>query len=241
MTTSLNYHDIPSTHWSIVDRAAHHDPVVRHEAIGEWLKRYLPAMRTHLVQVKKIPGMQADDLLQAFIADKILDQKILAYASRQRGKFRNFIFAALDRFVVDDARYQGALKRTPAAQEGLDEDIPDGGTPSPSSISDVAWARQVVMQVIQAMKRECDLQSRPDIWRMFEVRLLAPFYEGTAPPSYDQLVVEFGFRTPAQASNVLITAKRMFIRLLHAVIAEYEPKPEAVEDEIRILREILAR
>jgi hypothetical protein len=240
MTDPTRYHDIPSTQWSIVVRAAHVDPVVRQQAIAEWLARYLPALRTHLVLVKRIPGSAADDLLQAFIADKILDQEILGYASRQRGKFRNFIFAAVDRFVVDDDRYQRARKRAPEGTEMLDEGLPDTAAPSPSRASDIAWGRQVIEQVVEGMKKECAEQNRPDIWRMFQLRLLGPFYEGTQPPAYQELVAEFGFRSPAQASNVLITAKRMFIRLLRARIAEYEPNAEAVEEEIRSLRKILS-
>jgi hypothetical protein len=46
--------------------------------------------------------------------------------------------------------------------------------------------------------------------------------------------------SPEQASNVLITAKRMFARALRSVVAKYADAGD-VETEIRDLKSILAR
>jgi len=91
------------------------------------------------------------------------------------------------------------------------------------------------------MKGDCVLYNRPDIWGVFEQRLVTPTYEGTAPVDYAELVRQFQLDSVPQASNVLITAKRMFVRALRAVVAEYEPDERAVESEIAGLQEILAR
>ena len=52
---------------------------------------------------------------------------------------------------------------------------------------------------------------------------------------------QYGFRSPAQAANVLITAKRMFARFVRAVIAEYMEEDGNVETEITELKRILAQ
>ncbi len=80
-----------------------------------------------------------------------------------------------------------------------------------------------------------------EVWGVFEVRILAPILQGTEPADYRELVERFGLRSPSQASNVLITGKRMFERVLRSVVAEYARDERDVDEEIGELREILAR
>jgi hypothetical protein len=51
-------------------------------------------------------------------------------------------------------------------------------------------------------------------------------------PNYDELLNEFGFDSPAQASNALITVKRHFQRVLRQVVAEYADSEEQITEEI---------
>ena len=91
------------------------------------------------------------------------------------------------------------------------------------------------------MQRECELTERPDVWGVFEARLLAPLLHDALAAPYEQLVERFGFASPAQASNVLMTAKRMFVRAVRATIGEYELEDEQIDEEIADLHRILAR
>jgi hypothetical protein len=98
----------------------------------------------------------------------------------------------------------------------------------------------VLQQTLQRMREECAAEGRQDVWEVFQHRLLGPCLLGTAPLEYDALVQRLGFESPSQASNVLITAKRLFGRGPRAVIAEYTSDDEAIESEIGDLRTILA-
>jgi hypothetical protein len=91
------------------------------------------------------------------------------------------------------------------------------------------------------MHTECDREGRDDVWGVFQCRLVRPLLEGAEPADYQQLVSRFRFESPAQASNVLMTAKRMFARSLKAVVGEYARRPEEIEAEIAELTNILAR
>jgi hypothetical protein len=91
------------------------------------------------------------------------------------------------------------------------------------------------------MRQHCDTFGRLELWGVFECRLADPILKGTEPIEYQQLVIRFGLSSPAQASNILITAKRMYARFLRAVIAEYTQDADDTEAEIRELRSILAR
>ena len=62
----------------------------------------------------------------------------------------------------------------------------------------------------------------PDVAGVFRARLLHALDDDNAPPvAYDELVREFGFQSPAQAGNILMTAKRVFSRCLEETVAQY--------------------
>ena len=112
---------------------------------------------------------------------------------------------------------------------------------SPSDVFDVAWARELLGEVLRRMEAECDGARRREIWGVFESRILRPILDNAATLPYEQLVKRFGFRSPTQAANALVTAKRMFARTLRTVVSEYALGEQAVESEIRDLQHILAR
>jgi hypothetical protein len=78
------------------------------------------------------------------------------------------------------------------------------------------------------------------VWGIFDARVVTPMLEHSEPLSYEQLVARMGFTSPAQASNVLVTAKRMFIRIIRGVIGEYELGDEGIDAEIADLRLLLS-
>ena len=75
----------PSTQWSLVGRAGQMTGERRREALATVLHRYMPALRAHLVLGRRIPPDRADDLIQGFIADKMIEQNLLSTAEQNRG------------------------------------------------------------------------------------------------------------------------------------------------------------
>jgi hypothetical protein len=75
---------------------------------------------------------------------------------------------------------------------------------------------------------------------VFEGRIVAPILDGAAVISYESMVERYGYRSPTQASAVLVTGKRMFDRTLREVVGEYASDADEVEEEIRDLFEVLA-
>ena len=111
----------------------------------------------------------------------------------------------------------------------------------PSDAFDVAWARRVIEQALAGMRGECEGAGRGDLWAIFEGRILAPTLDGADPVPYDELVSRYGLQSPKQAANAVVTARRMFVRYLREVVAQYVARPEDVDGEIAELQQILAR
>jgi RNA polymerase sigma-70 factor (ECF subfamily) len=243
---SNDYRPFPVTPWSLVGRAANATVESRRESLGQLLQRYLPALKTHLTLKKRIPPHKAEDLVQGFIADKVVASEILSYADRERGKFRTFLCTALDHYAVSQNRMARAKKRSPG-DGGAVGDLDDAPEPAdsdgadPADSFDVSWARQVIDQSVELMRQECISSKRPELWELFDLRVLGPTLRGVAPPPYEQLVARSKALSPLQLSNQLVTAKRMFTRILRNVISEYARDESEVEEEIRDLKVILAR
>ena len=245
MSTSdpIPQREFPVTHWTMIGRAAGDSGTSAFAALEAILERYAPCMKAHLVYMKRLPPDRADDLVQSFIAEKILQGEFLKKADRERGKFRTFLMTSLDRYVISQIRKEQAACRSP--EEGslvnLDDVAEVIEAPAASSSAfDLAWVHEVLDSVISKVREELTRTNRESYWRMFELRVVKPILNGEPAPVYDTVVKELGFRSPLQASNALLTAKRMFQRTLRDVIAEYADDREQIEDEIAALRAICA-
>ncbi|WCJ59929.1 hypothetical protein NXS98_02050 [Fontisphaera persica] len=91
------------------------------------------------------------------------------------------------------------------------------------------------------MRLACQENGRHRVWEVFERRLLQPILEGETPVPYQDLCLQLGFNDPVEAGNALVTAKRMFARMLREVIREYASSEEEVETEIQELMAALRK
>jgi RNA polymerase sigma-70 factor (ECF subfamily) len=231
-----------TTHWSLVARAGAATSEEQRQALGQLVERYSPSLRAHLIARKGLSPQDAEELLQAFLAAKIVEQALVAQAAPQRGRFRTFVLTALDRFVISHFRRRSAGKRFAGVTVAVDEELnAPASSAAPDEQFDIQWARDVLQESLRRMRAECERSGRRDVWGVFEARVVAPMLDDATAPAYDELVTRLGLTSPAQASNVLVTAKRMFVRSLRGVIGEYELGEEQIDAEIADLRSILAR
>lgn len=243
MTTRAAHLSFPSTHWSAVMMAAGQGSAdERAKAIAHLVEAYAPALLAFLRLRKGLDRHHAEDVLQDFLAEKILAQGLISRAERGRGKFRNFLLKSLEHFLYNQIRRDRSAARRPphgAVQPMVEAaDLPDPHQP-PHTTFEVVWARNVLALALDAMQHECAATARPEVWAVFDGRVLGPVLRSEAPKPYAQLVEQFRFASPAQASNILITANRMFARCLRAVIGNYAVSEEELENELRDLRRIL--
>ena len=240
----------PLTEWSLVSRARQTDESARRAALSVLLQRYLPALRAHLLAQQRGSSASAthiDDLLQGFVADKIIEQRLLDHAQEAKGKFRSFLLVTLDRYVISQHRSQTAGKRTPSngfAVLGEHAHQVAGGEPDPAESFNVAWAREMIAEALRRMQADCSASGRTDLWAIFDGRVVRPAFEGREPSQYADLVQQLSLATPLEACRLLTTAKRMFARHLRAVASEHADSGDGsgtgTEAEIEELRNILA-
>lgn len=235
----------PNTRWTLVGRAGGTDNHAAPLAIAEIVGLYAPALRAHLRHLTRGDEHRAEDLLQGFLTEKVLEQRLIGYADPNRGRFRTFLLTALDRYVIDEHRRSRSQKRAPGDPlvdiDRISEGIADRATRSNGPTAfDLAWAREVVDEVVSTMRAECEQSNRRDLWEVFDVRYLKPATLDVAPEPHDSIARRLRLESAQQSGNLLTTAKRMFTRLFKSVVSRYAVTEEEMRDEVTELWRIFA-
>ena len=231
----------PVTDWSALGRAA--------EAVGKdaepleiLIIKYQKALRVCLIS--RFPWLrnEVDRVITEFSEDRILREGWLKKPKSGRGRFRDFLKRSLVNFVLDQHKKKDAVKLAAPLHE-LEQEL--SAPASTSDSFDLDWTRTLLAEALKRMETDCrepgsDQPKRSYIWEIFKIRLLSPCLEDAEPWSYEQVVQQFKLRSPSEASNMLLSAKRIFQRHLLAVISEYEGQTKATE-ELEDLKRLLAR
>lgn len=228
----------PTTRWSLLEAVkADGDPLARKKAIEQIILRYNASMRLFILRKGLARADEVDDLLQSFIADRILSGDMVDRIEQDRGRFRGFIKRVLHDYAVEQIRRRSAQKRSPGHIRSINTggDCPCSETDSPDREFDRDWAKQVVAEAIRQMKAECERNHRGDLWTVFEAKLLKPLFQNERSQTYEQIKVQLGTDTTAQAANRLVTCKRMFGRILRDIVSEYTYSEAELEEELKDL------
>ncbi|MGA2175337.1 MAG: hypothetical protein ABSH38_10185 [Verrucomicrobiota bacterium] len=227
----------PRTDWTELGKAAEADEA----RLDRLIRLYWPPLKIYLAASFPSLKDQWDILLQEFAEDKILKKGWLQRADRERGQFRDFLKTSLRNFVLDRLD-RAEVKRPPVSLDELEAELP--GPEAPAEEFDLTWVRTVLAETLRRMEADCKDPSaeqprRRHIWEMFRIRLLEPIFNDAPQPPYEQLIERFGLKSPTDASNMLLTAKRIFKAHLTRVIKDYAGQDAAAAAEIQALEQFV--
>ena len=109
MTASPGRGKFATTHWSLVLAAARDEDQDGRLAMESLCERYWYPLYV-FVRRRGYPPEDAQDLTQAFFA-RLLEKGDVARASPARGRFRSFLLASLQNFLINEFERARALKR----------------------------------------------------------------------------------------------------------------------------------
>jgi DNA-directed RNA polymerase specialized sigma24 family protein len=229
----------PRTDWAGLGQAAQADEA----RLDGLIRLYWTPLRVFLVATFPSLKDQADVLLQEFAEDKILREGWLGRADRNRGKFRDFLKTSLRHFVLDRLN-RAEARHAPVSLEELAGELP--APAGPSEEFDLTWVRAVLGETLRRMEADCrdaaaDQPRRSFIWEMFRIRLIDPVLNDAPQTPYEQLIERFGIKSPSDASNMLLSGKRIFKMHLARVIQEYAGQDAATAAEIHELEQFVSR
>ena len=226
-----------TTIWTNVVKAQERDATAAKESLGHLIERYWKPIY-HFIRQKGRSREDASDLTQQFFAE-FLAKDVVAYADRNRGKFRTFLLASVTRFLIDahrkSARRVAAL---PFLQEEDDDERklyePAGGE-TPERAFDRNWARTLVRNCIVRLREECTVLGKREQFEIFASRFLA---DGEAPDRRTT-AKQYGI-TETDVDNHLRAAKKRYRRILREEVSGTVLTQEETDEEIRKLMSVLS-
>lgn len=237
--------DFQQTHWTQIVATRSSDAARRKAALDHLMAGYWKPIYCYLRR-KGCDNEKAKDLTQGFLHDVVLGRDLFSQADQAKGRFRTFVLSALDRYCVSTYRAESALKRAPAGGM-VSLDGPDGlnfpesaDTVTPEQAFTYAWASSLLDQVLAAVKERCLAGGQAVHWAVFYARVVQPIMERCEPPPLSELCTQHGIEPEAKASNMVITVKRRYQKVLRERLRHVVASDDDIDAEIGEIMQILA-
>ena len=231
-----------TTHWSVVLAASRRDSTRAETALASLCRTYWYPLYAY-VRRRGYGPEDAQDLTQEFLA-RLLEQRWLGQADRQRGRFRTFLLGAMSHFLAnewDKARAKkrgGAVEIVPLQLDSAETRY--GREPADLSTPEQAyerrWAVTLLDGVLQGLQKECAAQGKSEVFEQLKPCLVG---EAERQP-YPVLAAQLGLSEGAVKVAVHRLRQR-FRQLLRAEIANTVATPAEVDEEMHHLFAVLAR
>jgi hypothetical protein len=183
-----------------------------------FLDVYYEPIRTALSLVPFIGEGRADDLAQSFFL-KMYDRGFLAKRPLITGRFRDWLYVAARRHAVDEWR---KTQRRPEHSNAFDVHEPVDqnvrGLEHSTFDADELYALSVLHLTVGRVHRQLLAEGKPEHWMIFEELVLAPLIPGRVPKTRAELMAMFPGQEPGFLDNRVTTVKRIFRRVLPALI-----------------------
>ena len=226
-----------TTHWSLIEGIKkQQDP--KQSLIGLLLKRYWKPVYCYLRRTG-CGNEQAKDLTQGFFHEVVLSRHLIERADPSKGRFRTFLLHALKQYVIDMSRRKSTQANIPpeklitleiAHLPVLPQTISKW---SPEACFHYAWKSAILDLTLAAVKEDCLHAGQETHWQIFRDYLLYPTLEGRDPPPLKEFRRRHGLSSEKAASNMVITVKRRFQRLLRKHLRSTVSSDAEADEEFR--------
>ena len=198
--------DFPETRWTLV-RSASQSPEARAAALEQLLATYWKPIY-HYVRRKGRTVEDAKDVVQAFCAH-LLDRDFLPRLDPGKGRFRSYLRAAVDHFLINEHEKAAARKRGGGAKllsldvEAAERTMGEADE-EPGRAFDRAWAAEIMGRSLARLRVEFS-----DGTRGGPFELVAEFFGAGDAPSYADAAKRHAM-SPSQLKAFLHRARERF-------------------------------
>jgi RNA polymerase sigma-70 factor (ECF subfamily) len=179
----------------------------------------------------------AQDLTQEFFT-RLIENRSIGVASRERGRFRSFLLASARNFLANQRDHDRAAKRggghallpldLQSGEIRYSRELVDDRTPD--KVFEKRWALAVLERTLERLREEAGRRESPE-----RFALLSRFLTDVSPDaSYRQVAGELGSTESAVKAAVHRMRKR-FGQLLRDEVGRTVDDPGRIDEEIRYL------
>jgi RNA polymerase sigma-70 factor (ECF subfamily) len=218
----------------------------RTELVNQFIQNYWKPVYCFLRQ-KGCPNETAKDLTQGFFCEIVLGKNLLVQADEHKGKFRTFLLRALQNYCINVNRDENIQRRSPAGKllslnaEETGDLLEEQSSLSPDDMFNYTWALNLIEEVIEESKTECLETHKERHWQLFEQKVLQPILDSLDAPSNKILCEQYGIEDETKVSNMILTVKRRFQKILYRRLGTLVDSEDQIEKEYAHLCKILTK
>jgi RNA polymerase sigma-70 factor (ECF subfamily) len=215
----------------------------RGRAIDSLIGRYREPVYCHL-RHKGYDAERAEDLTQEFFQEVVLERNLISRVDPAKGQFRPFLFSALSRYLINVRKRESSHRRIPDSRLiPLDAVEPSRlpqstGESTPDETCDYAWLSEVVKHVLKQVEAEYQEKGMLAHWHVFQEHVLQPIVDQTDCQPLKEVCDRYGV-DETKASNMIVTVKRRFRRLLTQHLQRLAVSSEETRREVEEIRRFL--
>jgi DNA-directed RNA polymerase specialized sigma24 family protein len=230
------------TAWSVVLAAGEKSGARARVALAELCRVYWRPIYTYLRR-RGYEVEDAQDLTQSFF-QHMLENATLRRASRDKGRFRNFLLGALKLCLADEHLRRHALKRGGAfhfiSVHELEAEemhhLQMSKELSADELLDARWAGVLLERALARVRAEFVAAGKTTTFETLSI-----FLDGDKPHvSYDQIATALNVSL-GSVKTLIHRLRQKFAAALRREIMQTVSAPHEIEDELRRLRALFAR
>jgi DNA-directed RNA polymerase specialized sigma24 family protein len=230
-----------TTHWSVVLAAGEQGSAPAAEALEKLCCTYWYPLYAYLRR-RGYGHEDAQDLTQGFLL-QLLERKSIARVHQGRGRFRSFLLAGLNYYLIDEHIRANALKRGGGGRVlSLDAQTADeryrlepADQLSPDKLFERQWALTLLHAVLDHLEQEFREAGKAELFDRLRGFLVA----GTVQETYAEAGTDLGMTGEAVRKAVYRMRDR-YQELFQEEIGHTLADPAEIEEEMRHLRAVLA-
>ncbi len=215
-----------TTLWSTILQARDTDGASRQAALDRLCARYWTPLYAYLLR-RGLKREDAQDAVQGFFA-YFLEKELIENVDKDRGRFRRYLLAVLERWLANERRTASAQKRAFDFARADRRLTFDPAAP-PDDAFRRTWAMEVLREAMGRLKREYEELGRS---RRFEA--FAAHASAASRPSVEEIAGKLGI-TPADVSRVVYEARRRLQEIIREILRDTVESESEVDEELRDL------
>ena len=170
---------------------------------------------------------------------KMVERDILENRPAITGKFRNWLYVAAKRFHHHRRVARGTQRRPERNAAPADPEPADSGAEDAPADADLSYALSILHMTVARVRKHLIEEGKAEHWMIFEELVLAPLVPGRVPKTREALLAMFPGEPPGFLDNRITTVKRVFRRILPALIPADPTDALTPEARFQELLEIL--
>lgn len=229
-----------TTRWTVIVNSQTSDEDCKRVILDELFQKYWKPVYVY-IRKKGYDNEKAKDLTQGFFTEIVWQRDLIQFVNPQKGRFRNFLLTALERYLTDAYRHEHSQKRMPAKEifsydaDDLDELAESEEHLSAEEEFNDVWLLDLLQRSLAEVQKDMEDEGMGNYWTLFEGRCLDPILNRRKPVSLKELCEQIKIEDLSRASNMIVTVKKRVKKTILRNLQKITGTGSIAEEEISFL------